>query len=231
MFSIVYGLIGLFSKAGWQIEQKIHDTQSRNKSIQYGRDIYLDKNGYERLVKNNQKVITHINGCGETLRVDFCCYVVSVVNKKDEKYYYNTVTKCVNKYNDSLFINYIDFNDNLNKNSEFVRDNITGKILTPRAIKIDKDSKKHYHGRIHHFYMDVVTLKLVRETDGEIELRNKGYEKSLSKEYIDNFIIEYNDNLDKEYKPYEKRVYLLGDLQRETIDKMIWNQNKEGECR
>ena len=71
MFSIVYGLFALFGKVGWEIEKNIDNKQSRNRARKNNRNIYLDKEGCERLVDNNQKIITRRNLFGEVMRCDY----------------------------------------------------------------------------------------------------------------------------------------------------------------
>lgn len=207
MFSIVYGLFALFGKAGWEIEKSIDNKQSRNRARKNNRDIYIDKEGCERLVNNNQKIITRRNLFGEVMRCDFQGNVISVENKRNEDHYSEETVKLwiEDKYgNPKLWDNTIPSHKNFHWNEKLYKDISTGKCLVIARLRLDGKERTVKGGSLvkkHLFYLDPVTLKLIRETDGEKELRKIGSEDITPIEEINSFIKRYNKKIDDAYNP------------------------------
>lgn len=236
MFSILYGLFALFGKIGWDIEYGIDKAQSREKAKQEGRDTYWDKTGKQRLVSNNQQVTTYRNMRGDVMRLDLKGNIVSVVSKYDGGHHeYKTVEECTDKYGNPEYWLNIPTHKNFSVHAERLRDIKTGKYLALKEIRIEdkweKRGKKYdNYGRTHKFYMDPCTLELVRESDGEIELRNKGYKKAIDIETINKFIADYNKKLHEDYEPTDKSVpQVRMDYTTEWINKAIWEQNRKND--
>ena len=216
MFAIFYALFGLFGKIGWDIEYGIDKAQSRNKAIHEGQDVYWDKKGKQRLVSNNQQVITYRNMNDDVMRLDLKGNIVNVVSKHEESHYIiETVKRKKDRYG----------------NPGELIDITTGKPVLIRTIHIEdkwekRGRKYDNYGKTHIFYMDPDTLELIRESDGEVELRQKGYKKSPSKDEIDNFIIKFNKKQRESFKPIDWGAgERKSDWSPKAIDEMIWNQN------
>ena len=233
MFSIFYGLFSLFGKIGWNIEYGIDKTTSRNKAIQEGRDTYWDKTGKQRLVKNNQPVTTYRNMSGEVMRLDLHGNVVSYVRKNNEEHYTKETVKrwIADKYGNPKYWDHtVPCHKNFHWQQNLYKDLRTNKCVVIAELSLDKVSaydKNYYGSRRHLFYLDPVTLKLIRETDGEVELRNRGYKRIASYEEVNRFIKEYNEKIDNEYDPHFYDKECSFDLSLDVINKMIWEQNRK----
>lgn len=233
MFSIFYGLFSLFGKIGWDIEYGIDKTTSRNKAIKEGKDIYWDKTGKQRSVKNDQPVITYRNMNDEVMRLDLHGDVVSYVKRQEENHYTKETVKLwvADKYGNPKHWDYsIPCHKNFNWQQNLYKDLKTNKCLVIAELSLDKVNvydKNYYRSRKHYFYLDPVTLKLIRETDGEVELRNKGYKRIAPLEEINEFIKTYNEKIDSEYDPHFYGKERNVDLNLDVINKMMWEQNKK----
>lgn len=234
MFSIVYGLFNIFERIGWNIEYNIDKIQSKKQAIKRGSDIYLDKKGKQKLVNNDQSVTTYRNMNGDVMRLDLKGNIVSIVSKhKDSHHEYKTVEKCIDEYGNNTYWLNIDVHKNFNCQTERLKDIDTGEYLALKEIRIeDKWEKRHgkysNYGRTHRFYMNPYTLELVRESDGEVELRNKGYKNVVNVEAINQFITDYNRKLYEDYEPKDKSVKsITWDYTTEKINELLWYQNRK----
>ena len=236
MFAVFYGLFTLFEKIGWDIEYNRDKYHSKNIARQNNSDIYIDKKGKQRLVSNDQVVTTYRNMNGDVMRLDLNRDIVDIVSQpKDPVFIYKTVKKCVDKYGNPESITRLNIHKNFKPCGDLLQDIKTGQYLVIREIKLEDKWKRSHgkmvnKGRTHLFYMDPMTLKLIRETDGEIELRNRGYKNCPEKNEVDEFIKKYNYKLYNDYfevKEHSGDRYF--DLASKTIDEMIWKQNKKEE--
>ena len=236
MFAILYGLFSLFGKIGWDIEYGIDKIQSKDQARQFNSDVYWDKTGKQRLISNDQQVTTYRNMCGDVMRLDLRGNIVNVVSKSERSHHeYKTVEECVDKYGNPEYWLGIKIHKNFGHQMSRLRDIKTGEYLGLKEICIEdkwekRNGKYDNYGRTHRFYMNPYTLELVRESDGEVELRNKGYKNAIDVETINKFIDDYNKKLHEDYEPRDKSIgQVTWDYSTEKINKMIWDQEHRKE--
>ena len=235
MVSIVYALFALFGKAGWEIEKGIDNAQARNRAVKNNRETYLDKEGCERLVNNNQKVVTRRNLFGEVMRCDHHGNVISVYNKREENSYSDETVRLwiEDKYgNPKLWDHTIPSHKNFHWNEKLYEDIKTGKCLVIARLRLDgkgRNDKGISLAKKHLFYLDPITLKLVRETDGEKELRKTGSKNVASVDEINSFIKSYNKKIDDSYDPCFSGWECGSDINMDYINKIKYELNKKKE--
>lgn len=222
-FGLLYLTLALFGKVGSDIKYNLDRISAREQAKERNNDTYIDGRGITRTVNGNQAVSFYRNDRGETLLLDKNGNKVKVYNeKKEEDYSIVTVKNCVDKYGNQLYCNDISHHKNCDIAGVRVVDLKTGKYLTIRNIeRFENDIRKHF------FYIDPVTLLIVRESDGEIELRNRGNKFSPSKDEINRFIEKYNKEQKERYEPIDQGKWRCGDISMESIKRTIWNQKKE----
>ena len=241
-FGLLYMLLALVSKAGSDIKYGIVSANDRHNARERGSDTYIDGRGITRTVSGNKAVSTYRNDRGEAILLDKNNTIVKVYNKKiEDNYSIITVKNCLDKYRNQEYCNNIPRHKNCRFDGIKLQDIETGKYLTLRKIRLEdkyewlgkgRNKERINKGREHLFYVDPLTLDIVRESDGEAELRRKGYEKIPSKKEIDNFIIKYNNEQKEMYEPNDVctvNCYGLRDIPMDWINKWIWKQNKEKE--
>ena len=238
-FGLLYLTMALIGKAGSDISYKIKSLNDRQNAIEKGRDTYIDSRGITRTVNGNKAVSFYRNDRGETRLLDKHGDTVKIYNeKKDEKYSNVTVKYCVDKYGNQESCSKIPRHKNCSFEGKKLIDLTTGKYLTLRKLYLENDYKLigdrlYNRGRSHYFYVDPMTLNIVRESDGEAELRRRGYKNVPSIETINTFINKYNKEQKEKYEPEDtENLYCscCTDYTVETINKLMWKQNnKENE--
>ena len=235
-FGLLYMLMALIGKAGSDIKYNLDRISAREYAKEKGNDTYIDGRGITRTVDGNKAVSFYRNDRGETRLLDKHGDTVKIYNeKKDEEYSNVTVKYCVDKYGNQESCSKIPRHKNCSFEGKKLIDLTTGKYLTLRKLYLENDYKLigdrlYNRGKLHYFYVDPMTLNIVRESDGEAELRKQGYKNIPSIETINTFIINYNKKQKERYEPKDIEGVHCGsitDLNMEAINKLIWKQNNK----
>lgn len=218
-FGLLYLVMALIGKAGSDIKYGIDRVFAREQARERGSDTYIDGRGITRTVFGNKAVSTYLNDRGEALLLDKYGNVVKIYNKAEENIYgIVTAKQCFDDRGNYMFSNIPGRHKNLKIRGYRYVDIKTGEYMSVRSIKIDDNTNRHF------FYINPYTLELIRETDGEVELRRRGNKYSPSEEKINEFIKSFNKKQKERYEPVDLE-WAVQDISMETINKSIWEQN------
>ena len=218
-FGLLYMLMALIGKTGSDIKYGLDRISARERAKEKGNDTYIDGRGITRTVNGNKAVSMYMNNQDEVLLLDKNGNTVKVYNKKNEESYsIVTAKQCFDNRGNYMFSDIPGRHKNLKIQGYRYVDTRTGEYMSVRWIPIDGFIKRHF------FYINPYTLELIRETDGEVELRQRGNKFSPSKEQVDEFIKTFNKKQKERYEPVDLE-WIGEDISMESINKTIWKQN------
>ena len=226
-FGLLYMLMALVGKAGSDIKYGIDRVSAREQARERGSDTYIDGRGITRTVDGNKAVSFYHNNCGETLLLDKNGNRIKTYNPcAEDNYSIITAVPVKDSKGEWLFGDIPNCHKNFHRHGRRYKDLKTGEYIFVRAMELDDSIQSKINK--HYFYINPYTLEIIRETDGEIELRNRGNRFSPSIEKVNEFIEAYNKKQRERYNPYDFGE-VTTDRCIESINMTMWNQSKEKE--